>query len=238
MKNLLITGGSRGLGAAFSAGVPEAGDNVWLVSRSQPDTSAADGITRNWIAADLADVEAAVMTVRQAVGDAVLDVLIYNAGIWESAAFSNRYDFEQVRLAETNRIIAVNMTSALATVQALLPNLRRSTNPKIILIGSTSGMENNSAVEVAYNASKFGIRGVAQALRENLRAEAIGVTCINPGTITTEVAYAAGVEVALRAAPGQIPVQDLVALVRCVVNLSRGSCVKEIDMPAMGDVGA
>lgn len=237
MKNFLITGGSRGLGAAFSAGVPEAGDHAWLVSRSQPDTSAADGISRQWIAADLASVEAAVSAVRQAVGDEVLDVLIYNAGIWESTAFSSRYDFEQIALAETNRIIAVNMTAAIAVVQALLTNLRRSPNPKIILIGSINGMDNNSAVEVAYNASKFGLRGAAQALRENLRSEAISVTCINPGTITTELSYEAGVEAALRAAPGQIPMQDLVAMVRCVVGLSRGSCVREIDMPAMADTG-
>lgn len=237
MKNLLITGGSRGLGAAFSAGVPDAGDHVWLVSRSQPSLTSADGITRAWVEADLSDVELAVAAVRQAVGDTVLDVLIYNAGIWEGTAFSSRYDFEQISLAETQRIIAVNMTSAIATVQALLPNLRRSANPKIILIGSINGMDNNSGAEVAYNASKFGLRGVAQALRENLRMQGVGVTCINPGTISTEVAYEAGLEAALQASPGQIPMQDLVALVCCVVSLSRGSSIKEIDMPAMGDSG-
>ncbi len=237
MKNLLITGGSRGLGAAFSAGVPDAGDHVWLVSRSQPDTNTVDGISRKWVAADLSDIEAAAAAVRTAVGDAVLDVLIYNAGIWEGTAFSSRYDFEQISLMETQRIITVNMTAAIATVQVLLPNLRRSANPKIILIGSINGMDNNGAAEVAYNASKFGLRGVAQALRENLRMQGVGVTCINPGTISTEVAYEAGLEAALRAAPEQIPMQDLVALVRCVVSLSRGSSVKEIDMPAMADRG-
>jgi short-subunit dehydrogenase len=193
-------------------------------------------IQRTWIQADLAEDNAATK-IKAAVGNGVLDSLIYNAGIWESSAFSSRYDLEKVGPTETNRIIAVNMTAAITTIQTLLPNLRQSANPKIILIGSTSGLENNGGVEVAYTASKFGLRGVAHALRENLRAEAIGVACINPGTITTEIPYAAGIEAALRAAPGAIPVGDLVALVRCVIGLSRGSCVKEIDMPGMGDNG-
>lgn len=236
MKNILITGGSRGLGAAFSLGVPDKGDRVWLVSRSQPNLSADDGIQRFWIQADLASDDSAAI-ISSAVGDKPLDTLIYNAGIWESSAFSSRYKMERISLAETQRIIAVNMTAAITTVQALLPNLRQSANPKIILIGSTSGMDNNGSVEVAYNASKFGLRGVAQALRDNLRSDAISVTCINPGTITTQVPYAAGVEAALRVAPNDIPTPDLVALVRCLMGLSRGSCVKEIDMPGMGDEG-
>lgn len=230
MKNLLITGGSRGLGAAFSLGVPDAGDKVWLVSRSQPQLGSRDGVAREWIAADLAAVEAAVETIRKAVGKTVLDVLIYNAGIWESTAFSSHYDFERISLAETQRIVAVNMTAAIATVQALLPNLRQSVNPKVILIGSISGLDHNPGVEVAYNASKFGLRGAAQALREHLRPAAIGITCINPGTITSAVPTH-------QTTPSAVPEQDLVALVRCVIGLSRGSCVTAIDVPGMGDTG-
>src|SRR5690606_25717321 len=111
----------------------------------------------------------------------------------------------------------VNLSSAILSVQALLPNLRLSDNPKIILIGSTSGLDNVQDREVAYVASKFGLRGAAHALRESLRAERIAVTCINPGYIATEVPYEAGVEAALRQTTA-IPMQDIVALVRCLMS--------------------
>jgi len=234
MTNLLIFGASRGLGAAFNAGLPEPGDAVWLVSRSRPELEIDDGAQRQWIQADLSAPEAGDR-VAHAMGRQRLDVLLYNAGIWESRAFEPDYDFEKVGEAETARIIAVNLTAPIVCIQKLLPNLRQSGNPKIILIGSTSGLENARAPEVAYTASKFGLRGVAHALREVVRRDRIGVTCINPGDITTYVGGPADRRVSN---PNSLPTDDLVAIVRCVMRLSRATCIKEIDLPAMSDVAA
>ena len=237
LANLLILGASRGLGAAFAGYVPDARDTVWLVSRSRPAAlDRDDGIRRHWVQADLS-LETSAADVRAALGETRLDVLLYNAGIWEKGAFGPGYNFEASPLAETQRLLAVNLSSAILCVQALLPNLRQSDNPKIILIGSTSGLENVQDREVAYVASKFGLRGAAYALRESLRADRIAVTCINPGYFVTEIPYERGVEPVLAETSG-IPMHDLVALVRCLMTLSRGSCVKEIDMPAMRDMNA
>lgn len=236
-KNLMILGASRGLGAAFAQALPSPGDTAWLVSRSRPRAlDLPDGAERHWIQADL-ELETAAATIRDAVDGAAVEVLLYNAGIWEQGAFSSKYDFASSPLDETRRILAVNLSSAILCVQALLPNLRQSNNPKIILIGSTSGVDNVQDREVAYVASKFGLRGAAYALRESLRADRIAVTCINPGYIATEIPYEAGVEAALNQTSG-IPMQDLVSLVRCLLSLSRGSNVKEIDIPAMRDTNA
>ena len=234
MKRYLIIGASRGLGAALADAVPESGDFVWLVSRKRPDVlDLADGVVRQWIEADLTDPQAPE-AIAAAVGDQTLDVLLYNAGIWEETAFSDRYDFEQVSRAENHRVLLINLTAVIDCIQLLIPAVRRSRNGKIIIIGSTSGVENVGGPEVAYSASKFGVRGVVHALRENLRQDLIGVTSINPGTITTE--YPLGSDVSLeKAGEIGIPLKDLVDIVRCVVSLSRYSCVKEIDMPAMID---
>lgn len=235
MTNILIVGASRGLGAAFSAGVPAAGDKVWLVSRSRPDLNQTDGVDRAWIEADLTNTDASAK-MEQALAGARLDVLIYNAGIWESRAFQSDYDFEQVSADETRNIISVNLTAAIHCIQHVLPNLRLSPNAKIILIGSTSGLENADSPEVAYTASKFGLRGLAHALRENLRKDGIAVTCINPGELAAEIPYERGVQAAIAAYQGtRIPVHDIVALVRCVIGLSKVACVKEIDVPSMTD---
>lgn len=220
MRNFLIFGASRGLGAALSVGVPQPGDMVWTVSRRQP-RQPADSVQRQWIEGDLTQPQTGQQVADVLAGQR-LDVLIYNAGIWEDSAFGSGYDFEEVPHAETHNIIAVNLTSAITCIQKVVPNLRQSANGKVILVGSTSGLENTNGPEVAYVASKFGLRGVAHALRENLRPFSISVTCINPGSIEG----------------GGIPHSDLVAITRCLVGLSNATCVKEIDIPAMTDTFA
>jgi short-subunit dehydrogenase len=238
MTDLLILGASRGLGDAYSCGVPNRGDILWLVSRSRPASlDREDGVTRHWIEADLAAPGAATLVARGLAGRAI-DALLYNAGVWEQHGFTPQYEFESVPEAETRNIVAVNLTGAITCIQALLPNLRNGRHPKIILTGSSSGRDNSGDREVAYTASKFGVRGLGHALRENLRDEGIAVTVINPGWISAEVPWDTGLAKTLEINAGkQIPVQDLVALVRCVLALSPASCVKEIDVPAMADRG-
>ncbi len=224
--NYLITGASRGLGDALARGLPSAGDRVYLVSRSEPPSLALqDGVTRHWLEADLNREDAAETIAGDLTAD-VIDVLIHNAGIWERSAFSSQYDFEHVTDAETRAILRVNLESVITVTRALLPYLERSSNPKLILIGSVNGLSNSRMPEVAYNASKWGLRGVAHGLREHLRSKRIGVTIINPGSIASS-------EDDSRL--DLIPPSDLVAVIACIVKLSKRSNIKEIDLPAMMD---
>lgn len=87
MTHILIVGASRGLGAAFNLGLPEQGDTVCLISRSQPQNlERNDGVKRIWIEADLSSKDAS-HKIASALSGHKLDVLIYNAGIWEEHAF-------------------------------------------------------------------------------------------------------------------------------------------------------
>lgn len=223
--NMLITGGSRGLGDAFARHLGQAGDTLWLVSRTRPHSlNLEDGIPRHWIQADLASPGVHKRIVDGL--DTELDVVIHNAGVWENTAFSSAYRFETVLEAETRAVLEVNLIAPILLTQALLPKLRGSSNPKIIFIGSINGLENSAMPEVAYSASKFGLRGMAHALREHLRSEAIGVTVINPGSI------AWGENLSRE---DLIPPSDIVRLVRAVLETSNRTVVKEIDLPAMRD---
>lgn len=235
MTHYLIIGGSRGLGAALAEGVPTAGDTVWLLSRGRPpNLEDKDDVKRHWLSLDLRNPTTPEAIVA-ALDGAPLDVIVYNAGIWEKTAFSSRYDFDQISPKENDEVLTVNLTAPLHILQRLLPHVRRSANGKIILIGSTSALDNTRAPEVAYNVSKFGLRGLAHSLREHLRPDHVGVTLINPGSINTQTPLAAGIDGAAAYATDMIPVGDLVALVQTVVSLSRYSCVKEINVPAMLD---
>ncbi|PTM58717.1 short-subunit dehydrogenase [Desmospora activa DSM 45169] len=237
--NFLILGASKGLGDAFAKGLPNKGDRVWIVSRSKPDSlKINDGTQRVWIEADLS-LPSSSDIIAKAINDETIDVFLYNAGIWEKEGFQDSYDFKRDDPTDIANIINVNTTSAITCIQKLLPNMKRSENGKIVLVGSVNGLENNGSKQVAYVASKFGLRGVGHSLRENLREYRIGVTCINPGNIAAAIPYEDGLEKAISTYDGtRIPVQDMVSLVKCVVNLSNVSCVKEIDIPAMLDTDA
>ncbi|MBX3086558.1 MAG: SDR family oxidoreductase [Anaerolineae bacterium] len=235
MTTYLIFGASRGIGAVCSRLLPVAGDVMWLVSRSLPDLSDDDGVKRHWIQADLSDVMSSTFIAQQ-LGAQSLDVCLYNAGIWEETAFSDTYDFTQVPLEETQRVLNVNLVSAITCTQAVLPALRRSSNAKIIFIGSNAGLENSRRPEVAYAATKFGLRGVTHALRECVRKDGIGVTCLNLGDVGG-VWWENGQPQVETNNPDErlIAPNDIIVMLKAVIALSNASVVKEIDLLSMSE---
>jgi short-subunit dehydrogenase len=231
MANHLILGASRGLGAALVEGLPRKGDTVFGLSRSEPDwRRRKSAIKRQWIEADLCEL-GAVQNARREIGKQPIDTLIHVAGIWDEATFEAMHDDE---IAE---ILDVDLRAFLAFARGLAPNLRRADHAKIIAIGATSGVENSGDMTaVAYSAAKFGLRGACQALRQHFREDGIAVTCLSPGSIASDVAFGAGASAALKKHRGKrMPVADLVAVTRCILDLSPAACVKEITMPALKD---
>ncbi|MCR8656455.1 SDR family NAD(P)-dependent oxidoreductase [Paenibacillus endoradicis] len=239
MKKYIIFGASQGLGDAFVKGLPTAGDHVWIVSRRRPDSlDLQDGVHRSWIQADLAEQHVAKKIVAS-LQEEMLDVLIYNVGIWEKSGFEDEYNFDHDDPVDIANIIHVNMTSTITCIQALLPNLRKSEAGKVILIGSSAGLDHTNNSQVSFVASKFGLRGITNALREHVRKDGITVTCINPGELAADIPYEDGPDKAINEYNGtRIPVQDMISLVKCVISLSRAACVKEINVPAITDTNA
>jgi short-subunit dehydrogenase len=230
VANHLILGASRGLGAALVEGLPRRGDRVFGLSRSDPAWNRRkSAIRRDWIEADLCEL-GAVQNARRAIGKGPIDALIHVAGIWDEAAFEEMHDDE---IAE---ILDVDLRAFLAFTRGLAPNLRRADHAKIIAIGSTNGLDNGDMTAVAYSAAKFGLRGACQALRQHFRQDGIAVTCLSPGSIASDVAYGDGTAAALKKHRGKrMPVADIVAMTRCILDLSPAACVKEITMPALKD---
>ena len=234
-RNILVYGVSRGLGAAIFTQIPKAEDTVFGVSRSAP----AMNLTAHdcqWIQADLSMPEQAKEAVVSTLKDAPLDLLIYNVGIWEQDAFSEDYDFEKVSAAEITNMVTTNITAAIIGIQALLPNLRRSPNAKVILIGSTWGLPNHKGKELVFSASKFALRGIAESLREIVREDQIGVSVLNLGYLATEYGIDVPVETVLSETNSTlIPMRDVLSAIAFIAGTSPATCVKEITMPAMMD---
>lgn len=238
-KTYIVFGASKGLGDAFVKGLPEAGDTVYVVSRTKPSSlMIKDGVKRQWLSLDLSHQKDITKMV-EVLQDVTVDVVIYNVGIWEQRGFEEDYTFDNDKVADIAIVIQTNLLSTITYLQALLPNVRKSSSGKIIVIGSTAGLAHTNNAQVSFVASKFGLRGITNALREHVRDDKIAVTCINPGELAAEVPYEAGVQEAIDQYDGtRIPVQDIVALVKCVVALSPVACVKEITVPAITDLNA
>lgn len=228
-RTILVAGASRGIGLAVAEHLMNQCDRLLAVSR----TVAPAG---EWVEADLSDL-AGIETVVNAIGDDALDALLYMGGTWETHAFTPQYRFEACSDEDIVRVIAVNLVAPIRLVKALLPALRRSDNPKIIFMGALSGRDNFPGREVANSASKFGLRGVVHSLREELRSQQIGVTVINPGNVGTPEVLADLAAANLMGGEA-IPLNDLLSIIDCVLSLSRATCIKEIDLPAMLGEGA
>ena len=231
-KNFLIYGVSKGLGKAIIQSIPESHDVIYGISRSIPISMA----NLNWIEADLSSSETSVHQIKEIINDNKIDVLIYNVGIWEMNAFTEEYDFEKISSLEINQMISTNITTCIQSLQALLKNLRASNNAKVILIGSTWGVENHNGKELIFSATKFALRGVAESLREILRNDLIGVSILNLGYLATEYEIDTPIEKVLKETDySLIPLADVIQAIKFIMSTSKGTCVKEILMPAMKD---
>jgi len=225
-QTYLVAGASRGIGLAVAEYLSTKGHRVFAVSRSPSPVGV-------WIKADLSS-RSGIETVRHAIEDQALDGLLYMGGTWESNAFTRAYRFVDCSDEDIERVLNVNLLAPIRLTQALMPALLRSSNPKIIFMGSLSGRDNYPFREVANSASKFGLRGAVHALREELRPDRVGVTVINLGNVGTEEVME-DLKQGTMAGARPIPMADLLAVIDCVLSLTRDTCIKEIDLPAMGD---
>ena len=233
---ILIVGASKGLGKAFIEGLAGNDDTVIGISRNRPkDLQFKTEAKVEWISVDMSNsIQAANIIEEQA--PAELDVIIYNLGIWEEEAFSNSYQFLESSDEEIVNLINTNVTSAILLLRRLIPRLLKSRRPQIVLTGSTSGLAQSGGPEVAFGASKFALRGIANALREGFREEKLAVTCLQIGDLNTEDSISEPIDIACQRGNGSlIPLHDVVDITRALLKISNSSYVNEITLPAILD---
>jgi len=184
----LVTGGSRGIGAAIARDLAQAGASVAVNYRAQADQAnavvdALRGIGANALAvkADVSQsTEVAAMVGRVSSELGPIDILVNNAGI----AITRGVD--DLTEADFDRTIAVNLKSAFLCTRAVLPMMRQRKWGRIVNI-SSGAARGAGAIGPHYNASKAGMEGLMRGYAARLVKEGITVNAVAPSLIETDM---------------------------------------------------
>ncbi|MBW3593833.1 MAG: SDR family NAD(P)-dependent oxidoreductase [Actinobacteria bacterium] len=223
-KVALVTGASRGIGAAVARSLAEAGARVALVSRSGDDLGLPNALG---IACDVSDYE----QVERAVNEAVerfgrLDILVPNAGVGAYHAF------EELSVEEIDEMIDVNAKGTIYAVKASVSHLAASGEADIVTLASEAGRRGLPG-EAVYCASKFAQVGFTRSLDHDLRERGIRCTNVCPGGVATDFALGRGrPESAL---PGMMSAEDVAEAVMFVLTRPRNHRILEVAFRPMGE---
>jgi 3-oxoacyl-[acyl-carrier protein] reductase len=191
-RAVLVTGGSRGIGAAIAKRLAADGADVAITYTKGADAAAAvvkaveaTGHKAIAIQADAADAKAVQAAVEKTVATfGRLDVLVNNAGTAIPKAF------EEATLEELDRVININLRGVFVATQAAIKHMKNG--GRIIMIGSCVGERMMTPGLVPYSATKGAVKMFTQGLSREVGSRGITVNNVQPGPIDTELNPASG----------------------------------------------
>ena len=200
MKTVLVTGASRGIGAACAEEFSKNGWHVILNYNKSAEQAQklASQISAKPVKADVSDAnEVQNLQVLLKNEGIHIDCIVNNAGIAEECLFTD--------ITETawDRMFKYNVKSAFLVTKAFLPDMILRKNGSIINISSIWG-ETGASMEVHYSASKAAVIGMTKALAKELAPSGIRVNCVCPGYVDTDMNKRFGKEV-VEEISGEIP---------------------------------
>ena len=180
MRTVVVTGGSRGIGAATVERFAKAGDRVWFLYEKEHDAAGAvarkTGATA--VCCDVAN-SAAVKAAFRVIGD--VDVLVCNAGISGISGLMSQLPEEA-----WDRIFDVNVKGIYNCVNAVTPSFLKKQAGSIVTVSSMWGQVGASC-EAAYSATKGAVIALTKALAKELGPSGVRVNCVAPGVILTDM---------------------------------------------------
>jgi meso-butanediol dehydrogenase/(S,S)-butanediol dehydrogenase/diacetyl reductase len=182
-KRTLITGGSRGIGAAIVAAMIAEGGRVLTCGRGARPDDLPEKV--DWITADVSqkkDIEAIATMARESLGG--LDILVNNAGIQVEKPVTESSD------ADWDNVIGINAKAPFMLCRAMIPQMAKDGGGSIVNIGSISGHHADPSMAL-YNASKAFIHGLTRSVAVDHGTHGIRCNAICPGWIMTGMADAA-----------------------------------------------
>lgn len=229
----LVTGGSRGIGKGIAHELALNGFDLVLLAKSKDNLEKAkreitsDSRTRvDALQCDVSDPKEIERAFKQCKDRGYgIDVLVHSAGI-----FIEGCDLDS-SLEVYDATMNVNLRAIYYLTRLFRPLLKGRPKPRVIIIGSTAGLEAYTIGSV-YGIAKWGLRGYAINLREELKKDRIGVTLINPGSTFTDL------WAGTKHPPSRfVQPRDIGKLVVSSLSLAKNTVVDEIVVrPMLGDI--
>lgn len=186
-KTAIVTGASRGIGAAIAQGLCKTGAKVVVCSRSIEavsqiaETLQNDGYTAHPMAADIAKKADVETLIEETIAKfSQIDILVNNAGITRDMLLMRLKD------EDWDAVLQTNLTGTMYCTRAVLRPMIRQKNGRIINISSVIGLMGNAG-QASYAAAKAGIIGLTKTTAKEVGTRGITVNAIAPGFITTDM---------------------------------------------------
>lgn len=231
---VLVTGASQGIGAAIAKtfAAELRGVRLVLVARNEKKLAAvARACAKLGAMAEVFPCDVTDETAVAALGRAVtkrfggVDVLINNAGVFEAAPFA------EMTVAQFDRVVAASLRSTFLVSQAFVPGMVRRRSGDVFNMSSIAGRQAYPG-GAAYCAAKFGVTGLTQVMRAELKDKGVRVCGVFPGATWTPSWEKSGFGPAR-----MMPAEDIARAILDVYRLSRRTVVEEIVLrPQGGDV--
>ncbi|MFK0180654.1 SDR family oxidoreductase [Streptomyces xanthochromogenes] len=179
---MVVSGAGRGLGRAVAEHFAEEGWQVIAGARAPDRVPGHEGVIP--VKLDVRDADA-IAGVAAVVGTGSVDVLVSVAGVFDGVGAG----LDDVRPEAMTRAFAVNALGPLELARALLPALRRGRTRTIVMVSGLMGSIglNEDGGNYAYRASKAALNAISRSLALDLAADGIGVICLHPGWLDTEM---------------------------------------------------
>jgi 3-oxoacyl-[acyl-carrier protein] reductase len=217
-KVALVTGASRGIGAAVARALAPRGVRLGLASRSGDDLGIPDAVARPCHVASRSDLDALVGEVVGRFGR--LDILVANAGV---GAYGPFLELDPAHLDE---MIETNVKGTIYAARAALPHLIASGEADLVTIASEAGRR-GLPYEAVYCASKFAQVGFTRALDHELREHGVRCTNVCPGGVATDFAMGRGRTEDMPELAGMMSAEDVAEVVLFVLTRPRNHRILE-----------
>lgn len=175
-RHVLVTGGSRGIGAALGRAFAAAGARVTLVARGADELRrTADRIGANPLVGDVRDADGLLARADEL---APVDVLVHNAGLDRTGEFAD------LSAEDLRDLYAVNALAPAELSRQALPSMTRRGAGRLVFVSSLSAQVSLPGL-TAYSAAKAAVSQLAEGLRAELRGSGVGVTLVELGPVRT-----------------------------------------------------
>ncbi|HLM33186.1 MAG TPA: SDR family oxidoreductase [Gaiellaceae bacterium] len=217
-KVALVTGASRGIGAAVARVLAAQGVRLALASRSGDDLGLGGTVARRCDVRRPDDLEALAAEAVERFGG--IDILVANAGV---GAYG---PFQDLAADQLEEMIDVNVKGTLYAVRAALPHLLESDAADIVTLASEAGRR-GLPLEAVYCASKFAQVGFTRALDHELRGQGVRCSNVCPGGVATDFAMGRGRTPDMPALTGMMTPENVAEVVLFVISRPRNHRILE-----------